>query len=32
MPIAYDETVKKFNKEICDELGIVIPSNYVEIE
>lgn len=33
MPIAYDENpVKKFNKEICDELGIVIPSNYVEIE
>lgn len=33
MPIAYDENpVKKYNKEICDELGIVVPSTYVEIE
>ena len=32
MPIAYDESpVKKFNKTICDELGINVPSSYVQI-
>ena len=32
MPIAYDNSpVKKFNKEICDELGIAAPNGYVEI-
>ena len=32
MPIAYDENpVKKFNKEICDELGITVPTSYVQI-
>ena len=32
MPIAYDENpVKKFNKEICDDLGITVPNTYVEI-
>ena len=32
MPIAYDENpVKKFNKEICDELGITVPADYVQI-
>ena len=32
MPIAYDNSpVKKFNKEICDELGITAPASYVEI-
>ena len=32
MPIAYDENpVKKFNKEICEELGITAPEGYVEI-
>ena len=33
MPIAYDENpVKKFNKAICEELGITVPTSYVEIE
>ena len=33
MPIAYDEgPVKKFNKTICDELGVTVPSTYVEVE
>ena len=32
MPIAYDENpTKKFNKAICDELGITAPEGYVEI-
>ena len=32
MPIAYDENpVKKFNKEICEELGVTVPESYVEI-
>ena len=32
MEIAYDTNpVKKFNKEICEELGITVPSTYVEI-
>ena len=32
MPIAYDENpVKKFNKAICEELGISAPEGYVEI-
>ena len=33
MPIAYDESpVKKFNKAICEELGINVPSDYQEIK
>ncbi|HHT67036.1 MAG TPA: ABC transporter substrate-binding protein [Erysipelotrichaceae bacterium] len=33
MPIAYDENpVKKYNRTLCEELDIVIPSTYVEIE
>ena len=32
MPIAYDENpVKKYNKTICDALGITVPSGYVAI-
>jgi len=32
MPIAYDEApVKKYNKEICEELGVKIPEGYVAI-
>ena len=32
MPIAYDTNPsKKFNKAICDELGITVPEGYVEI-
>ena len=32
MPIAYDNNpVKKFNKQICQDLGITVPSSYVEI-
>ena len=33
MAIRYDNAPeKKFNKEICDELGITVPSTYVEIK
>lgn len=33
MPIAYaPQVTKKFNKEICDELGIAIPEEYTAIE
>ena len=32
LPIAYDENpVKKFNKAICDELGIEVPAEFVEV-
>ena len=32
MPIAYDNNpVKKFNKQICEDLDITVPSSYVEI-
>ena len=32
MPIAYDENPsKKYNKEICEELGITVPEGFVEI-
>ena len=32
MPIAYDEhPVKKFNKAICQELGVTVPESYIEI-
>ena len=32
MKIAYDENpVKKFNKEICDDLGITVPATYTQI-
>ncbi len=33
MPIAYDENpVKKYNPEICEELGITVPDGYEAIE
>ena len=33
MPIEYAPNfVKKYNKEICDELGITIPEGYEVIE
>ena len=33
MPIAYDDApVRKFNKTICESLGITVPSGYVAIE
>ena len=32
MKIAYDENpVKKFNKEICEELNVTVPASYTEI-
>lgn len=32
LPIAYDTNpVKKYNKNFCDELGITVPSDYVEL-
>lgn len=32
MPIAYAPVTKKFNKTMCDELGITIPDTYTAIE
>ena len=33
MPIAYDENpVKKYNPQICEQLGITVPEGYVPIE
>ena len=33
MPIEYDEDYKKkYNKEICDELGIKVPDDFEEIK
>ncbi|MBO4856387.1 MAG: ABC transporter substrate-binding protein [Bacilli bacterium] len=33
MPIAYDENpVKKYNPQICEQLGITVPDGYVPIE
>ena len=33
MPIEYaPNTTKKYNKAICDELGIKVPDDYVAIE
>ena len=33
MAIAYDESpVKKFNKTICQELEITVPTSYIEIK
>ena len=32
MPIAYDNNqIKKYNKSFCDEVGITVPSDYVEL-
>ena len=33
MPIEYaPQFTKKYNKDICDELGVTIPEDYVVIE
>lgn len=32
MEIGYSPVTKKYNKEICDELGITVPSEYAVIE
>lgn len=32
MNIGYSDTTKKYNKEICDQLGIKIPEGYTAIE
>jgi len=32
MPIEYAPATKKYNKEICDELGITVPSGYEAIK
>ena len=32
MPIEYTDVTKKYNKSICDELGLTVPEGYVEIE
>ena len=33
LPIAYDTNpVKKYNKNFCDELGITVPDDYVELD
>ena len=33
LPIAYDENpVKKYNKSFCDEVGITVPNDYIDID
>ena len=32
MPIEYTDVTKKYNKTVCDELGLTVPEGYVEIE
>lgn len=32
MPIEYTSVTKKYNKTICDELGLTVPADYVAIE
>ena len=32
MPIEYNDVNKKYNKAICDDLGLTVPEGYVEIE
>ena len=32
MPIEYPDVTKKYNKAICDDLGLTVPEGYVEIE
>ncbi|MDE7362695.1 MAG: ABC transporter substrate-binding protein [Oscillospiraceae bacterium] len=32
MSVGYSETTKKYNKEICDALGVTVPDGYTAIE
>ena len=32
MPIEYTDVTKKYNKAVCDDLGLTAPEGYVEIE
>ncbi len=32
MEVGYSPTTKKYNKEICAELGITVPDGYTAIE
>ena len=32
MPIEYTDVTKKYNKAICDDLGLTVPDGYEEIE
>ena len=32
MPIEYTDVTKKYNKTICDDLGLTVPDGYEEIE
>ena len=32
MPIEYTDVTKKYNKAICDDLGLTVPEGYEEIE
>ena len=32
MPIEYTDVTKKYNKTICDDLGLTVPEGYEEIE
>ena len=32
MPIEYTDVTKKYNKAICDELGLTVPEGYDAIE
>ena len=32
MPIEYTDVTQKYNKAVCDDLGLTVPEGYVEIE
>ena len=32
MPIEYTDVTKKYNKAVCNDLGLTAPEGYVEIE
>ena len=32
MPIEYTDVTKKYNKAICDDLGLTVPEGYEAIE
>ena len=32
MPIEYTDVTKKYNKTICDDLGLTVPEGYEAIE
>ena len=32
MPIEYTDVTKKYNKTVCDDLGLTVPEGYEAIE